>query len=278
MIYKFKAEDIYFPQIKMWEEALDEYGIKQNLNFKKKAFYLAKFSEELNIDPYNIATVLIRIALSDLEGKLSKERKYVILQTYYDEGDLTTIDIVRLPLNTHKEIVKEYLEKILPNQISRQILPLDNGYSRFLTAGGFIKGNNNEIEFYGSSGDFSNEFSIFNVNDISSYLVKESDLFSEVKPKNYEKGKEYIEKCLDIMCKYKLTSEFYSQLVDFYLQNPKPLSHIFYSLILMKSIDKAIKENKDIIQIIIEETADGIGKEMVIKGLSKKILTDFNFP
>ncbi len=98
----------------------------------------------------------------------------MILQTYYDEGDLGTVDVVRLPLSYRREIVKEYLENVLTGEISRQVIPLHKSLSRFLTTGGFVEGNGNKIKFHGSSGDFSNRFSVYDVNDIAFYFTRES--------------------------------------------------------------------------------------------------------
>lgn len=275
MIQKFDAKELYAPQIELWEMNLSKYSNKQNLDFKKHAFYLAKSNEAVP-KPEDMGLVLVRIALSDLEGKLSSERKYVILQTYYDEGDLSTIDIVRLPFSYHREIVRDYLENILTSEISRQIIPLHESLSRFLTAGGFVEGNGNKIKFHDSSGDFSNRFSVYDVNEIASYLTKESELFENVEPENIDKGKEYIERCLDIMRQHKLKPEFYSQLVDLYLlenvgEKEYVGSHLLYSLDLMKSIDGAIKGRKDITQVFVEESVEGIGREMMIKKVAERL-------
>jgi len=275
MIEKIDGKDLYFPQIEIWERNLKEYCDKNKLDFKSNAFYLAKYDKSSGLPkPENIGLILVRIALTDLEGKVSNQTKYVLLQTFYDEGDLSTIDIVKLPYDYHKQIVEKYLEEILTSNISRQLVPLHEGYSRFLTAGGFIRKELEQVTFYGSSGHYLDQLSTYNVNDIASYLVRESGLFEDVQP-NSHKGKEYIEKCLYIMKKYKSKPEFYSQLVQFYLlknirENNPVYGHIFNSLILMKSIDKAIKEGKEILQVITEEMVEGIGREMMLKGVTER--------
>lgn len=274
MIQKFDAKELYAPQTELWERNLDRYSDEQKLAFKKHAFYLSKSSESIP-KPEDTGLVLVRMALSDLEGKLSRQRKYVILQTYYDEGDLSTVDVVRLPLGYHREIVKEYLENVLTSDISRQIMPLHKSLSRFLTAGGFVEGDGETIKFYGSSGDFSNIFSIYDVNDVASYLASESELFKGVEPHS-DRGKEYVERCLDIMRQHKLKPEFYSQLVDLYLLenvrgDKKVGSHLLYSLNQMKSIDRAIQEGKDIAQVLVEETVEGIGREMMKRGVAERL-------
>ncbi len=268
MIQKFDAKTAGAnPQIKLWERNLNKYSRQNRLNFIKRAFYLAK-SDNPTPSPEDTGLVLVRIALSDLEGRLSSEIKYVILQTYYHEGDLSTIDVVRLPLDYHMDIVKEYLEKILTSDISGQVIPFNSGYTRFLTAGGHVKFDGETIKFYDSSISFSNWFSIYDVNEVSSYLVSESELFKNVQPQS-EKGKEYVEICLDIMRQHKLKPEFYSQLIDLYvLENIRKgreiMPNILYSLHLMKSIDRAIKEGKDIYQVLVEEHVEGIGREIIV--------------
>ncbi|MEM7819352.1 MAG: hypothetical protein QXD48_00805 [Candidatus Aenigmatarchaeota archaeon] len=278
---KINADELYMPQTEIWKWNLKKYAKENSLKeIKNTSFYLTKFEDFPTAD--NISVLLVRIALADLEGRLSKEKKYVVLQTYYDDGDLSTLDIVRLPLDLHKEIKREYLNKILTENISRQpnLLLSKDTFSRYLTAGGFIDGNEKNIEFYGSSSDFSNKFSIYSVNDIVAYLVKESGLFENVKSKDegLEKGEEYINRCLDLMKKYKLKSEFYSQLIDLYqlekIRNKEYVgSHILYSIAMMKSIDKAIKEDKDFLQAFIEEGTEGICREMLIRGIAEILKT-----
>jgi hypothetical protein len=277
MIDKVDAKDLkMMPQIQLWEENLDRYGNDNDLDFKKNAIYLTEHDKTLPT-PDDTGLMVVRIAFSDLDGKISTERKYVILQTFYDEGNLSTVDVVRLPLGYHREIVKEYLNKILSSEISRQVIPLDDdGHSRFLTAGGFLKAGNGKIRFEGSSVDFSNNFSTYDVNDVASYLVDESGLFDDVESKNLNEGKEYVERCLDIMRTNKFKPEFYSELVDFYhLENVRESkhtgSHILYSLNMMKSIDRAVKEGIDPIQAIVEETVEGMGREIMLRGVAEKI-------
>lgn len=275
MIEKIDAKELFAPQTEIWEKSLNEYKNKKSVDIIKKAFYLTK-SEASSPTPENTAVMLVRIAVSDLEGKLSEERKYVLLQTFYDEGDLATIDIVRLPLGFHKEIVKEYLTKVLTEDLSRQLIPLHDGRSRYLTAGGYFESNGKKIRFHGASSDFSNKLSVYDVNDIASYLAAESGLFETVESVNIFKGKEYIERCLEIMCNYKLRPDFYSQLVDLYLSENVRTgqgigSHLLYSLTTMKSIDKALKEGKDITQVLVEESAEGIGREMLITGVAERL-------
>lgn len=298
MIQKIDAKDICMPQSELWEAALDEYSKEKNLPFKKYAFYLAK-SEDAN--PDNTGLILVRVALSDLENKISQHKKYVIMQTYYDNGDLSTIDIVKLPKDYHKEIVIEYLTRILSPELSREFasfVPIEapegvneraiknivqedmlknvGGQSRFLTAGGYAEGDEKNIKFYGSSGDFLDTFSTYNVNEISSYLLSQTPLAESFEPVENAKGKEYIERCLDIMMKHKLKADFYSQLVDFYLienvKNKKLTGdHLLYALIMMKSMDRAIMEGKSPLQILTEEMVEGIGREMMIKSVAERM-------
>jgi hypothetical protein len=271
-----------FPKIELWKNNLDSYSNKHGLEFKKQVFYLAKRDEAfsgLDLDGAHTGVVLVRMALSDLEGRMNSAKKYVILQTYHNNGDLGTIDVVRLPKDLHREIVKEYLDNILTPEISEQIVPINNdGLSRFLTAGGLIDSNGENITFKGKSGDFSNKFSVYDVNVVASYLAQESGLFRNVAPKDVSKGQEYIERCLDIMAKSKLNSEFYVNLVDLYfLENIKidvgTGPHILYSLHLIKSIDRALAENEnmDIFQIMTEELTEGISRDMLVRGVAEKV-------
>jgi hypothetical protein len=277
MIIKIDAKELYAPQTEVWERSLKTYAENTGLDsIRHGSFYLTASSGDMPT-PENTGTLLVRIALADVEGKLSKESKYVVLQTYYDDGDLGTIDVVRLPLGYHREIVLEYLRNILVEAISRQPESLlsKEGFSRYLTAGGFVEGNEKTIRFQDSSGDFSNRFSTYSVNDIASYLVGESGLFETTESDGINNGSDYIERCLDIMLKHKLTPEFYSQLIDLYLlknvrEEQHVGSHLLYSLNMMKSIDRAVKEGKDVIEALTLETVEGIGREMLLRGVTER--------
>ncbi len=158
MIYMI--EDASDQKILSWEKNINKYC--KDLPYKRRAFYLTP-------------RLLLRIVLSDMKGK------YVILQSH--EGNLTIIDIIRLPLEYHADIVNEYLK------ISGDVLKLN----RPLIAGGFIEGDGNNIKFYGTSKVFSNYFSGHDVNFIASYLVRKSGLFNNVEPEDDKIGKEYID-------------------------------------------------------------------------------------
>ena len=221
MIRKFDAKELSAPQIEEWERNLDKYSKQYRLGLKKSAFYLSK-SDESNPRPGDPGLILARIVLPNSKDWFGGE-KYVFLQTYSDKDYVSTIDVVGgLRGGWHKEIVREYLD-VLANKIGRHDTRdgfmtvviredlekiLTNEIGRHDIRGGFMTGDRENIEFYGESEQFSNGFFIYStpkkesfesycVNDISAYLIRESGLFESVESEDIDKGREYVERCLN---------------------------------------------------------------------------------
>ncbi len=269
MIEKIDTKGIYAPQIDIWEKNLDRYCKDKKWNVKNRGFCFLN-SDGPECRPENTSLLVARMAIAETKNK---EKKYVALQTFYDNGRMSTLDIVGMPLEYHKNIVHEYLDKVLTPILSRQIVPLEEGLSRFFIAGGFTKQEKKKVKFYGSSGDFSNQFSAYDVNDIAAYIASESGLFEKAGSENSGKGKEYVEKCLRVMKDHKNKPEFYEKLVDMYfcdvVREKKAVGpHMLYALQMMKSIDRAVEERRDIVEVAVEEMVDGIGRTMMLKGFA----------
>ena len=260
------------PQVELWRESFNKYCASKSVTGKSSAFYLMKSPDQEDPEGKNTGLMLARVALSDLEGKLG-ERKYVTLQTFYDDGDFGTIDLVRLPKGMHADIVREYLGSVLPKEIARDIeFDPQSTNSRFLTAGGHLELIDGKLRFHSSSGSFANRFGTYNVNDIASYLLSQSGLDEARSPEEFPKGQEYLGRCLDLMATHKKTPRFYSGLVDISVKEPALEgegvgSHLLYSMLLMKSIDRAIAESKPVPQVLAEELTGGIGRDMLFSAV-----------
>jgi len=279
---KIDSKELSLPQSEMWRENVKNYLKEKNLEDSIYSdFYLVKNKEKEIPSAENTGLIHVRALLGDVNEKKSSVNKYVLLQSYYNQGDLSTIDLVKLPKKMHQEIAEEYLTKILKPELSHEFLPhksknLSKNLSRFLIGGGYAKIKNDSISFEGSSGDFGNHYSPHSVNDISAYLIDQAGLYNKIKSTNKEKGREYIERVLDTMANYKHKKEFYSKLVDLYVKENvrEDISvhpHILASLAMMKAYDRAKNKGISLLQAIIEETTDGIGREIMMAGLAERL-------
>ncbi len=296
MIIKVDGNKDY-PQISLWEEGLERVvnsiidskiiiderisdsrkieerrrELKREIDVRKSSYFLVKDEN---------AAILVRIGIIDLERKIKEyESKYVFLQTYFDNGELSTIDIVNMPFAFHKDIYEKFLginnqfdsdKPVLPKEISRQYIS-NEAFLRYLIAGGFMKLDSDGLKIDGGSGAYSNKIFHYNVNDITSYLIHKSKLFRVKDMESVERGKKYIDDVLDLMSKYK-GEEFYSKLIDFYVINAKKMDAEIDTLRLapllnMKVIDKALREGRDFYEVSVEETPR-FEKEVLMKSLA----------
>jgi len=113
------------------------------------------------------------------------------------------------------------------------------------------------------------------VNDIAAYLTKQSGLFKNVESENMDQGKEYINRCLEIMLKYLHKPEFYSQLIDLYHLEPVRhdqyvMPHLLGALVMMKAMDDAFAGRGDFIKNLVKETSEGLGREIFLRGVAEK--------
>jgi len=270
MITKFYSEEIPHPAIQDWEEKAGEYLEKNDMGKSAyDAFYLTK-SITCSEDPEEAGVVVVRALMGDLEGKMSKEKKYVCFQTFYNQGDLSLIDVVRLPEEMHRDIIRTYVRDVLkegdPGEIG------DYAFSRFLIAGGHIRPTEKEIFFEGGSGDFGEQIAGYSVNGITAHLLNQSDKLLTTRSKKSQEGEKYLEKCCDLMIGHKNTPEFYSKMVDMFVADP--IKEEVYvgsqqrgAILQMKAYDRAINEGIPFEQALVEEMSGGIGREMLLKGV-----------
>lgn len=280
MIKKSSVDEIPTPQTVLWEKLVNSYIQNNNLGESYyDQFYLSSFPKDEMPTADNVGLLLVRSLFADINGEKSSENKYVMLQSYYDQGDLSTIDIIKLPKGYHKEIIKTYLSDILVPEVSQQLIPVSNeGYSRFLTAGAHLSRSGDKIIFKNTSQDFGNKLSTYNINDVAAYLLNKSNLnFEGVSDNNkLSLGEEYVSKALNLMSEHKKSNNFYSRMLDIYLDDilasGKSISGILpHSLMMIKAHDRAFAEDKDIVQTMVEETSGGMTREFMLRGIAYKI-------
>ena len=280
ILEKILQEDMPMPYTEMWKSAVEEYVKAKSYNDAKfGAIYLCG-SDSDTPKPDNTGVVVVRALLADPKGKINKEKKYILLQTYENTGDLSTIDIVNLPLDYHKQIFMEYLSNVMPPTLLNmpKWMITGDGSSRYFICGGISVEKRNMIEFDGSSGDFGKYISIYSSNDIAAFLTKEIGFNAASKDNNIESGREYIEKCISLMAKNKHKKDFYEELTNMYILQPMRsktpiIPKTYYSLVIIKAMDRVANEGIDPIQAITEEATEGIAREIIMKTTAENILS-----
>ncbi len=266
------SEDLPMPQSDSWKNNVNRFIENNDIGRTVfDSFYLSKTKEGESPTEDNTGMILVRALLADLDGNRSKESKYVFLQSFYGEGDLSTIDIVKLPEGYHKDIIDTYLDNILTPDISLDLMPRDKGEtSRFFAAGGHVETDNEMIEFTDHSQDYGNNISTYCSNDIAAYLVFQSSLSEPVSMgNNIINGGKFINKNLDMMINHKKTPEFYNQLIDMHIlekiRNGIEVTRVDTGAIAMtKAYDRSITYGVDPIQAIVEEHSGGIGRDILL--------------
>ena len=211
---------------------------------------------------------------ADLEGKLTDQTKYVVLNTFYDDGVMATIDIARLPFSNHKTIVSEYLKEILMWEISRDISLKEAEDSRFMLAGGHLLNGPSGIEFSGTSGDFGHSIIGFNVNAMASFLAYLTDSFDvSASEEQLEEGKNAVLAMFELM---EEKEQFYDKLAEYIIENSEKfqelggsISPVLLNILYMKSIDRAGKEGIPFEQAVTFEMTEGIGRNILSSAIRK---------
>lgn len=202
---------------RIWKENLERYSAEHgNAEIIKKSIVFAKHQNN-NDSPKFIKA---RIAIFDPEKKIYDFEKYVMLQSYYYGGKFGTIDLVKLPLANHSDIIFEYLSKILTPEISRQRLPITKStelyMSRFFISGGLIYFGNDKVALLEKSRTFDDPSS-YATNDIAGAILKHAGFNVATET---AKGSSYIEECLSMMGNSS-EDDFCERVIKFYLHEKK---------------------------------------------------------
>lgn len=126
------------------------------------------------------------------------------------------------------------------------------------------------LQFHGSSSDYGSEIFSCNSNDLARYISNMCGFLTNPK---LERGRSFIEYLLTFMKNHKGDEHFYERFFENLrerLSNTgKPLvgNHLS-SLMFMKSADRAVSEDKDYLQMSIEEMSTGFGRFILVSNIA----------
>ncbi len=269
-IEKLLPEKVSSEETGIWVRRVKDYLENHKSRIERPVydnFYLTRKSNPDN--PITANSILVRglFAYGD-----SKDQKYVFLQKYEDFGRKCTMDIVTLPTyvyyhKSHAGIFMEYMDKILGEREKCYLGGYEDFSNRLITGGNTYY--DDEIEFEGESSQFGNYISSYSTNAIVSPLVKKSGWFK----KSYADAEDdedevYFDKVFDLMAKYSGENDFYSKLGSFCFEDIRngnlQTDCQIKSIVMMKSLDRAAKEKKQLEQILSEEMSDeGLKGELI---------------
>ncbi len=224
------------------------------------------------------AAIIITRVFIEKSLRVREGQKYIIGIRFYSFGDLATIDIISLDKDYHREICCEHLRKmnwpLWNDSMEQKIGDYNETFlAPFLFVGGHLKLDDNNLENFGSSGDYGDKIFFTDSNSVFNYLLSIAGLksFSE----KDDSGKNFIKKILEIMYKHKLKKSFYENLIkDIYFgteKNSTLNSQQINSLVTMKVLDRYLLGGGDFLKIRIEELGGGIGQAVMLSSIAQKI-------
>lgn len=252
---KIRSEEVPTQQQEMIQKNVEEYAAQNGKDINYSSYFLHTGEAP---DLHDSALAHVNIVWDPNR----RDNKYVFLHSIKEFGAFHIISLVGLDKGLHREITKDYLNQVLTSEIfNHEGL---NSYlkSNFLIAGGFSE---NMGDFYGGSGDFTNFYGPFDVNAVSSNLVRilndEQSGFED----------DYLNSVMQLSAKHKGSASYYERLFDLFLNFDKEnkFNNYIQPLFKMKSRDRAILEEKDITQVEIQEMVEGICRYALVSTVAR---------
>lgn len=228
-------------------------------------------------NPDKTAIITLRTYIEN-GAKAKDDQKYIVGIRFYAHGDLASIDIISLDKGFHREICYEHMTRMgWPSMNQEMGLAVDQLSETTRTPFAFVGGhlrveNDAQVHFSGSSGDYGDAIFFSDANSIAAYVASVCGI--QVIEGDKEKGKLFIEEMLELMLKHKLKENFYEEMVrEISDRNPDRTftSQHIGSLMMMKVVDRSIKENKDLISLMIDEMSGGLGRSIMLNSVAQKI-------
>ncbi len=231
---------------------------------------------DLSGDPGKTSLVTLRTFIENGDRAKTGGQKYVAGIRFYSFGDMATLDVISLDKGYHKNIAVEHLKRMnWPTFGSGD--DFEKTYQApFVFVGGFLKTNEDKAGFSGESSDMGKNIFLGNGNDIAAYAASTCGI--EVNDGDKTQGEIFVKELLQFMKENKMKPDFYEQFMNFvYSKNPEPELRKSFTgqhlggLIAMKAADRAIAENKDMTQMVVEEMTGGLGKYALVAGVAAHI-------
>ncbi len=222
-----------------------------------------------NGNPDETAIAVLRVAIQKSARALS-DQKFVVGVSFYGFGDMMTIDVVSFDEDFHRDNIYEHAKRlncVMPHTAA--INKFDLSYHvPFIYGGAHLQVKDDDIETSGTSQDFGNRIFTSDAVALADFTIKACGLPSSA---DTSSGEAYVQSLLDFMKANKLQPDFYEQLIeDQASKGARFTSQHFGGLLAIKASDRVKKGEGDILQILVEELADGITRTFMIASLLTK--------
>jgi hypothetical protein len=230
-------------------------------------------------NPDKTSLVVMRTFVENSD-RAKSDQKYVLGIRFYNFGDMATIDVISLDRGFHKDIAYDHLKRLQWTVIDESGKEA-NHYNETMRApiiivGGHLKVDNNEkVDFSASSGDYGNDIFVSDSNDIAGYVADSCGI--KLGESDKEKGEEFVADLLQFMKENKTKTDFYEKFVEFVYSKDSSEAKKFSTqqigaLISMKASDRAVNEDKSIMQTMIDEVAGGgLARHILLSHVADKI-------
>lgn len=241
-----------------------------------KGCAVAALATDSSGNPDTTAIVTLRTFIENGD-RAKTDQKYVVGIRFYGMGDMASIDVISLDKSYHKYIAYEHLKRLqwpmLSEQSRQPVNELDEtGRAPFVVVGGHLKvDTDGNVSFSGASGDYGDAIFFSDSNAIAAYVASICGI--DVIEGDKEKGAAFVSDLLEIMLKYKPKPDFYERMVGEIYQRRSDPNRIFTSqhigaLITMKAPDRAISEDKHMLQTMIDEVTGGLGRYFLVANVA----------
>lgn len=245
-----------------------------------KGCAIASLATDSKGNPDTTALVTLRTFIQN--GDRAKgSKKYVVGVRFCGFGDMAMIDVISLDKGFHKNIAFEHLKRqdwpMLGEEMGKPVDHFDETTrAPFVVVGGHLNvDQKNAISFSGASQDYGGTILFSDSNAIAAYVASVCGL--EVIEGDKEKGKAFVSDLLEIMLQHKLKPDFYEQLIEEVFQRANDTNRVFTTqhisaLMTMKAFDRAISENKSMMQTMIDELG-GFARYFILASMAQKMKT-----
>ena len=263
---RLTPKDIPMPLADLIKENAEKYMEKNGIDLEVQSYVYFNDAQT----PEDTAAIQFNLVIDPSD---TKPNKYVLMQNFQNYGELSNINIFKLPGGNHRNVILDGYNLFLsPDQEIKPVKTTD--HLPYLLAGGYFDPEKKRPIFSGSSEDYGDRIGIHNVNDIANWAYCTAGLEEKEERLDVKQGLEYVTSTLDMMTQNK-GEHFYSQLIEEYMlkdiraeQRTHP--HVASALTQMKINDRVANENIDYVQATVDEL-QGIQREMMLRSVAERM-------
>lgn len=230
-------------------------------------------------NPDKTSVVAMRTFIENSD-RAKSDQKYILGIRFYNFGDMATIDVISLDKGFHKDIAFDHLKRLqwtVTDESGKEANHYDETMrAPIIIVGGHLRVDNDEkVDFSASSGDYGNDIFFSDSNDIAGYVADSCGI--KLGDSDKEKGEEFVADLLQFMKENKTKADFYEKFVEFIYNKDSSEAKKFSTqqigaLISMKASDRAVNENKSLMQTMVDEVAGGgLARHIFISNVADKI-------